>query len=172
MWCCERSFICWCRCHIDCQLPFTMTLSLLCVRACLQALSYDFQFYRQPVPVSVCPVVLSEGRSLMRDALPLSLPLHATADLASSPEQVGKEGAAQAMCWCSGLPAGMPVSGCLTQAQHGSVLFMQLATASWSQALGTKDELSLFAPVDQQAQSCGYLTYHILRVPASTAPPG
>lgn len=54
-----------------------------------QALGYDFQFYRQPVPVSVCPVVLSEARSLMRDALPLSVPLAPLRPLPSGPEQVG-----------------------------------------------------------------------------------
>lgn len=44
----------------------------------LQALAYDFQFYKQPVPVELPPVVLSVGRSIMHHALPLALPLNAT----------------------------------------------------------------------------------------------
>jgi len=38
-----------------------------------QALLYDFQFYKQPVPVSVTPVVLSKGRSVMHESLPIRL---------------------------------------------------------------------------------------------------
>lgn len=58
-----------------------------------QALTYDFQFYTSPVPVSVAPVVLSVGRSVMKDALPLTLPLNTTRPL---PDVEGVRAAAAA----------------------------------------------------------------------------
>uniref|UniRef100_A0A7S3QV56 Mini-chromosome maintenance complex-binding protein n=1 Tax=Dunaliella tertiolecta TaxID=3047 RepID=A0A7S3QV56_DUNTE len=40
-----------------------------------QALLYDFQVYKHPVPVNVTPIVLSKGRSMMHGSLPMKLHL-------------------------------------------------------------------------------------------------
>jgi hypothetical protein len=54
-----------------------------------QALLYDYQFYKQPVPVNIIPVVLSKGRSVMHANLPIRLYLKPTQDLPTI-EQVTK----------------------------------------------------------------------------------
>ncbi len=41
-------------------------------------LQYEFEMYRHGVPVSLPAVMLSTGRSILRDVLPVTVPLRAT----------------------------------------------------------------------------------------------
>lgn len=44
-----------------------------------QVLNISFEYYKSPFPKSVAAICLSNGRSVLRDAFPLLLPLQPTA---------------------------------------------------------------------------------------------
>ena len=52
-----------------------------------QVLEYEFEMFKHPVPVNLPVLVLSTSRSILRDALPVQLPLNATKAL-PSPDEV------------------------------------------------------------------------------------
>ena len=59
-----------------------------------QVLTYDMQFYQQPIPVNYPAVVLSTSRSLMKDALFITIPLQPT--ITAMPDAASVRAAADA----------------------------------------------------------------------------
>ena len=51
-----------------------------------QVLEYEFEMFKHPVPVNLPVLVLSTSRSILRDALPVQLPLNATKAMPSPDE--------------------------------------------------------------------------------------
>ena len=49
-------------------------------------LEYEFEMFKHPVPVNLPVLVLSTSRSILRDALPVQLPLNATKAMPSPDE--------------------------------------------------------------------------------------
>ena len=53
-----------------------------------QSLEFEFEAYKHSVPMEVCPLVLSNGRSILKDALSLQLPLRATREIGSAQAEI------------------------------------------------------------------------------------